>query len=137
MPALDSGFHDVDSGSRVLDSRFHLSGFRIPKGLIFRIPDSKTWILDSKVQDFVFHKQKCSRFRIPRANVSWIPDSKVQDFVFHKQKCSRFRIPRANISWIPESRFSDIERFVQFTVAHFATTRCFLIYEEISLILVE
>ena len=33
MTVLDFGFHAEDSGSRLLDSRFDSSGFRIPKGL--------------------------------------------------------------------------------------------------------
>ena len=33
MTVLDSRFHDKDSRSQVLDSRFHLSGLGIPNGL--------------------------------------------------------------------------------------------------------
>ena len=62
----DSGFHDVDSGSHVLDSRLYLSRFQNPKGLFSgilkssgsgfrilksRIPDSKSkCFLDSRIQ---------------------------------------------------------------------------------------
>ena len=37
MTVLDFGFHAEDSGSRLLDSRFDSSGFRIPKRARFQI----------------------------------------------------------------------------------------------------
>ena len=64
---LDSGFHAVDSGFQLLDSR-SLSvelGFWIP--IVSGIPDSHSCIQDSMAQDSGFHKQKFLRFRIPHA----------------------------------------------------------------------
>ena len=59
--SVDSGFHDVDSGSQVLDSRFHRSGLQISKDLFSGIPDSPIQsFLDAGV-----HMQKCYGFRIP------------------------------------------------------------------------
>ena len=50
-------------------------GFRIP---IFNgIPDSLSFIPDSKAQDSWLHKQKFLRFRIPQAKISWTPESGV------------------------------------------------------------
>ena len=65
---LDSGFHAVDSGFQLLDSRsFSVElGFRIR--IVSGIPDSKT-------QDSGFHKQKFPRFWIPNAKISQIPES--------------------------------------------------------------
>ena len=48
-------------------------GFWIP--IVRGIPDSLSCILDSKAQDFGFHKQNFPRFRIPQAKISWIPES--------------------------------------------------------------
>ena len=72
---LDSGFHAVDSGFQLLDSRsFSVElGFRIR--IVSGILDSYTCIPDSKAQDSGFHKQKFPRFRIPNAKISRIPES--------------------------------------------------------------
>ena len=72
---LDSGFHTVDSGFRILcqknlDSGFQsLVGFQIP--IISGIPDSSCCIPDSKAQDSGFHSEN------------------LLDFGFQKQKDSR------------------------------------------------
>ena len=72
---LDSGFHAVDSGFQLLDSRSYTVelGFRIP--IVRGIPDSDSCIPDSKAQDSGFHKQKFPRFRILHAKISRIPES--------------------------------------------------------------
>ena len=72
---LDSGFHAVDFGSQLLDSRSYTVelGFQIP--IVGGIPDSDSCIPDSKAQDSGFHKQKFPRFRILHAKISRIPES--------------------------------------------------------------
>ena len=64
----------MDSRSQVLNSRFHLSGFQIPKGLflafwipwlVFQIPKSRIPYSTSKYfQDFGFHQQTFPNSRI-------------------------------------------------------------------------
>ena len=57
---MDSGFHAVDSGFRLLDSRpFSGLGFQIP--VVSEMPDSYSCIPDRKAQDSGFHKQKISK----------------------------------------------------------------------------
>ena len=59
---MDSGFHSVDSGFRLLDSRsFSGLGFQIP--VVSEMPDSYSCIPDRKAQDSGFHKQKISKIR--------------------------------------------------------------------------
>ena len=62
---LDSGFHAVDSGFQLLDSRsFSVElGFQIR--IVRGIPDSYTCIPDSKAQDSGFQMQKFPGFRNP------------------------------------------------------------------------
>ena len=83
---LDSGFHAVDSGFQLLDSRsFSVElGFRIR--IVSGIPDSYSCIPDSKAQDSGFHKQKFPRFRIPNAKISRIPES---GFLYMGRRLSR------------------------------------------------
>ena len=76
--SLDSGFHDVEPGFQVLDSRLHVIGFRIPwcelciPGTGFKIPpqwipDFMMWTSDrSQVLDSRFH---FSEFQIPKVLV--------------------------------------------------------------------
>ena len=65
----------MDSGFKVLDSEFSVSGI---------------WILD-------FNRQWILVF------LSCIPDSKAQSTGFHSKKIAGFRSPQANISRIPKS----------------------------------
>ena len=71
------GFWIPRRGFRILGTRFPSFsvelGFWIP--IVRRIPDSLSCILDSKAQDFGFHKQNFPRFRIARAKISWIRES--------------------------------------------------------------
>ena len=63
---LDSGFHTVYSGFQILDSRFlQLSATWIPDPNRIGIPQSLSWIPDSKAQDSEFNKQKLPSFRNP------------------------------------------------------------------------
>ena len=122
--------HDVNSGSQVLDSRFHLSGFRISKGLFSWIPDPwcelrilgtgfkippqwipdsmmwtpepRYWIQDSTLVDSGFQKVCFPGFRNPIPGLR-IPKNRILDFRFHKQICFGYQIPRAIASWISES----------------------------------
>ena len=55
---LDSGFHAVNSGSQVLDSKFFVSGTWIPNSIVGGIPDFLWCIPRSNVQDSRFHEQK-------------------------------------------------------------------------------
>ena len=59
-------------------------GFWIP--IVRGIPDSLSCILDSKAQEFGFHKQNFPRFRIPQAKISWIPES---EFPYMPRKFAR------------------------------------------------
>ena len=68
MTVLDSGFHDVDSGSQVLDSRFYLIGFLESKRSVFRDcgfhdVDSRSKVLDSRFYLIGFLDTKRSVFR--------------------------------------------------------------------------
>ena len=73
MPALDSTLHDVNSGSQVLESRFHLHIFQITKELFSRDSRPGFWIPKSRIPDssskhFLdsgFHKQKFPGFKVP------------------------------------------------------------------------
>ena len=67
---LDSGFHAVDSGFQLLDSRSFSVELWFRIRIVSGIPDSYTCIPDSKAQDSGFHKQKFSK----------IPDSKCKNF---------------------------------------------------------
>ena len=60
---LDSGFHALESGFQLPDSKPFLVelGFRIP--IVSGISDSYICIPDSKAQDSGFHMRKFSRFR--------------------------------------------------------------------------
>ena len=63
---LESGFHAIDSGIPGTGFQDSLSvelGFRI--AINSGIPDSLSYILDSKTQNSGFHKPKSSGFRIP------------------------------------------------------------------------
>ena len=84
---LESGFHAVDSGFQLQDSRsFSVElGFRI--GIVSGIPDFYTCIPDSKAHDSGFHKQKLPRFRIPNAKISQIPES---GFLYMGREMVRF-----------------------------------------------
>ena len=64
---LDShlGFQIPGSGHSSLSMEL---GFQIP--IVNRIPDSLSFIPDSKAQDSGLHKQNFLRFRIPQANIS-------------------------------------------------------------------
>ena len=72
---LDSGFHAVDSGFQLLDSRSFSVKLWFPIRIVSGISDSYTCIPDSKTQDSGFHKQKFPRFWIPNAKISQIPES--------------------------------------------------------------
>ena len=62
---LDSGFHTVDSGFQALASfRFFVSGTWIP--------DSLSYIPDSKAQDSIFYKQKFLGFRNRESGFSYM-----------------------------------------------------------------
>ena len=47
-------------------------GLRIP--IVRGIPDSLSYIRDSKAKDSGFHKQNFPGFRIPQVNISQIPE---------------------------------------------------------------
>ena len=64
---LDSGFHAVDSGFQLLDSRPFPAELWFWIWIVSGIPDSYTCIPDSKAQDSRFHKQKFPRFWISNA----------------------------------------------------------------------
>ena len=122
MAALDSGFHDVNLGSQVLDLRFHLNGFWIPgcgvrfQGTGFKIPphwipDSMLWILDPRywIQDST---SMDSGFQDVES-ASKVLDSRFHLIGFQISCCGSlipgtgfqiplmgFRIPK---SWIPNS----------------------------------
>ena len=91
--SLDFAFHDVNSASQVLDSKFHLSGFRISWcglriDLRYWIPDStsvnskfqKSWFWSYGFLDLNsgFHR---GGFRIPQTNISWFLDSTSKCFL--------------------------------------------------------
>ena len=71
------GFWIPRRGFWILGTRFQ--SFSVELGfwirIVRRIPDSLSCILDSKAQDFGFHKQNFPRFRIARAKISWIRES--------------------------------------------------------------
>ena len=55
---LDPGFYAVDSEFHVLELGFRIS-------IVNRIPDSLSWIADSKARNSGFHYQKFRGFRNP------------------------------------------------------------------------
>ena len=61
---LEFGFHAIDSGFQVCIPGFFVSGTWIPD-CNHGLPDSLSYIPDSKAQNSGFHKQKSSGFRNP------------------------------------------------------------------------
>ena len=65
---LDSGFYALDSRFQVLDSDVFLVELGFWILILSRIPDSLSFIPESKVQGSGFHKQNFPGFRIPKGS---------------------------------------------------------------------
>ena len=55
----------LDPGFYAVDSEFHLLGLGFRISIVNRIPESLSWIVDSKARDSGFHYQKFPGFRNP------------------------------------------------------------------------